>query len=120
MRSFAILVIVAACGGNDAATPDSNNTNPDSPPGTDAAPDGSTSNLPQLAFCQTVDPKDFSTSFVAATNGDAVAFTCTTLCTDWHQCVVTVQDAQGQPIPSARGGLPMQGLAFVVDGMAGH
>jgi len=113
-----IPILFVACGNDTAATPDS--SNPDGPTASDAAPDAPASDLPRLAFCQVPDPKNLAASFVAATAGDAVSYTCATPCADWMQCVVGVQDAQGAPILSARGAMPMQALAFIVDGMAGH
>ena len=63
---------------------------------------------------------NISAAYVATTDVEAVAYTCVTPCSDWTTCKVDAIDGMGQPLLSTRDNSPLQALAFVVDGQAGH
>ncbi|HEV7555267.1 MAG TPA: hypothetical protein VGO00_07435, partial [Kofleriaceae bacterium] len=120
MRSpaFALLVVAAGCHyGDDSAATGAG----DAPPPIDVAIDSPVvPDMPALQLCTVADPTNIAAAYVATTDVEAVAYTCVTPCSDWTTCTFDAFDGQGQPIRSARDNSQLQGLAFVVDGQAGH
>ncbi|HUJ57250.1 MAG TPA: hypothetical protein VLX92_02105 [Kofleriaceae bacterium] len=123
MRShlrYLVWVACAACSSSNPGTSAPDASAADAP-AVDAAPvDGGGSALPALQFCTVADPTNLAGAFASTTDGQYVHYTCVTPCADYTQCQFGLVDASGQPIVSARGKLPIQALAFVVDGLAGH
>jgi hypothetical protein len=120
MRSHAVAlftVVASACHGNDSSA-----TGDDAqPPPIDAAIDSpAVPDMPALQFCTVADPTNISAAYVAATDVEAVAYTCVTPCSDWTTCMFDAFDGKGQPIQSLRDNSQEKGLAFIVDGQAGH
>ncbi|HEY1558259.1 MAG TPA: hypothetical protein VGF94_25710, partial [Kofleriaceae bacterium] len=77
--------------------------------------------LPELQFCAVADPTNLDAAFATTTDGQYVHYACATPCAgDWTTCTFGWVAPAGTPVTSARGGLQLQGLAFVVDGMGAH
>jgi len=107
-----------ACGPSSVAT------QPDAAPPLDddasAADDAGAPALPTLTFCGIPNAKDLSSAYTTSTDGSYVRFACAQACSDWTSCATGLVGSAGGPVLSKRGGLQIQVLAFVVDGMGGH
>jgi hypothetical protein len=113
-------VFVLGCSANPASSPA---TEPDAPPATpDAAVDTppAAGVLPTVQLCAIADAKNLASAYTSQTDGSYVAYSCAMPCADVASCTTGMLDQAGNPTTSARGGMQMQLLAFVVDGMAGH